>query len=155
MHDKRGRHSYSFDKCLEVAQNDIKVVSADERSALSILDAYRDTAVHYYQEVSKEGDPVVGTVIKQEVNIWDKYNLGRDNLAERLGLSGPKTSALILELGIQEDPECFKILRRNKTTSKGYSKVALDRLRNAIGEGINVNAVWEKHRHRFGGRKRG
>jgi hypothetical protein len=300
VHAKGEKYSYGFDKCLEVAQNEIKVISADERATLSILDAHRDTAVHYYQEVSedllylqaqaavtlfddllhrtfgyrladcipqrvlpvstrppkdlqmlidselkqvdellragsrkgiqaaaklrpilalataarddaervtekelrkairrrrkgedwslilpeiaqlrldtqgegipiclrikkdaetpvriaKEGEPVGGTVIKQEINIWDKYNLGRDDLAKKLGISGPKTSALIIELGIQDDPECFKILRRKSSTFKGYSKVALDKLRSAIEGGIDVEKVWQKHRHRFVGRKR-
>ncbi|MEW6546398.1 MAG: DUF3644 domain-containing protein [Bacillota bacterium] len=300
VHTKGQKYSYGFDKCLEVAHNEIQVISADERSTLSILDAYRDTSVHYYQEVSedllylqaqaavtlfddllyrvfkerladsipervlpistrppkdlrllidselrqvddllqsgrrrgvqaaarlrpilafatairddaqrvterelrkvikrrrrgeewsiilpeiaqlrldsqgegipiylrikkdadlavrvaKEGEPVVGTVIKHEVNIWDKYNLSRDDIAQKLNLSGPRTSALILELGIQEDPECFKVLRRKATTLKGYSKAALDRLRSAINAGIDADAVWEKHKHRFVGRKR-
>jgi hypothetical protein len=41
--------------------------------------------------IAKEGEPVVGTLIKQEINILDKYNLGRDDLAKKLDLTGPKT----------------------------------------------------------------
>lgn len=300
IHAKGEKYTYGFDKCLELSQNEIKVISADERATLSILDAHRDTTVHYYQEVSedllylqaqaavtlfddllnrvfkekladsipervlpvstrppkdlkllidselsqvdqllqagsrkgiqaaarlrpilalatatrddaervteselrkvigrrrrgddwsiilpevaqlkldtqgegisiflrikkdadiavrvaKDGEPTTGTLIKQEVNIWDKYNLGRDDLAKKLGISGPKTSALILELKIQEDPGCFRILRRKSTTFKGYSKTALDRLKTAITGGINVDAMWEKHRNMFGTKKR-
>jgi hypothetical protein len=104
--------------------------------------------------IAKDGEPIVGTLIKQEVNIWDKYNLGRDDLAKKLGISGPKTSALILELKIQDDSDCFKVLRRKSTTFKGYSKTALDRLQFAMSNGIDVNATWEKHRNKFGARKR-
>ena len=43
--------------------------------------------------VAKDSEQAVGTLIKQEVNIWDKYNMGRDDLAKKLGLTGPKTSA--------------------------------------------------------------
>lgn len=300
VHKKCEKYSYGFDKCLEVAQNEIGLISNDERATLSILDAHRDTSTHYYQEVSedllylqaqaavtlfddllkrvfkdrladcipervlpvstrppknlkvlldselsqvdellqagsrkgiqaaarlrsilalatatrneaervtevelrkvinrrrrgdnwniilpevaqlrldtqgdgipiylrikkdadigvhiaREGEPVVGTVIKQEVNIWDKYNLSRDDLAKKLGLSGPKTSALILDLEIQNDPDCFKVLRRKSTTFKGYSKVALDRLQSVIANGVDVNATWEKHKNKFGARKR-
>jgi len=93
-------------------------------------------------------------LIKQEVNIWDKYNLGRDDLAKKLGITGPKTSALILELKIQDDQDCFKVLRRKSTTFKGYSKTALDRLQSAITDGIDVDATWEKHRNKFGAKKR-
>lgn len=300
VHAKGEKYSFGFDKCLEVAQNEIKVISVDERATLSILDAHRDTAIHYYQDVSedllylqaqaavtlfddllgrvfkerladcipervlpvstrppkdlkvlidselsqvdellqagsrkgiqaaarlrpilamatatrsdaervtegelrkainrrrrgddwnvilpevaqlkletqgegipiflrikkdadiavrvaKEGEPVIGTLIKHEVNIWDKYNLGRDDLAKKLGISGPKTSALILELKIQDDPDCFKVLRRKLTTFKGYSKTALDRLQSAIDDGIDVDATWKKHRNKFGAKKR-
>jgi len=300
VHAKDEKYSYSFDKCLEVAQNGIKIISVDERATLSILDAHRDTATHYYQDVSedllyiqaqaavtlfddllnkvfaekladsipervlpistrppkdlkvlinseldqvdellkagsrkgiqaaarlrpilalatasrddaervtegelrkvinrrrrgfdwgiilpevaqlkldtqgdgipiylrikkdapiavriaKNGEPVTGTVIKQEVNIWDKYCLGRDDIAEKLGISGPKTSALMFEMKIQEDPDCFKELRRKSTKFKGYSKVALDKLSSAITGGIDVNAIWEKHRNKFGAGKR-
>jgi len=300
VHAKGGKYSYGFDKCLEVAQNEIKIISSDERGTLSILDTHRDTAIHYYQEVSedllyiqaqaavtlfddmlnrafkeslgdlipervlpvstrppkdlqvlidselkqvdallkpgsrkglqatarlrsimalatasrdeaervtetelrkaitrrrrgegwkvifpeiaqlkldtqgggipiflrikkdaelavrvaKNGEPAIGTLIKQEVNIWDKYNMGRDDLAKKLKLTGPKTSTLIVELQIQQDPECFKVLRRKSTSFKGYSKKALDQLRQAIRGGLDVDAVWQKHRHRFGAKKR-
>jgi len=300
VHAKGGKYSFGFDKCLVVAQNEIKVLSVDERRALSILDAHRDTAIHYYQDVSedllyiqaqgavtlfddllsrvfterladcipervlpistrppkdlkllidselsqvdgllqagsrkgiqaaarlrpilamataarsdaermtegelrkainrrrrgddwsvilpevaqlkletqgdgiaiflrikkdadiavrvaKEGEPVTGALIKQEINIWDKYNLGRDDLAKKLGISGPKTGALILELRIQEDQDCYKVLRRKSATFKGYSKAALDRLQSAISGGVDIEGVWEKQRHNFGVKKR-
>lgn len=300
IHTAGEKYSFSFDKCLEVAQKEIKVLSADERATLSILDAHRDTAVHYYQQVSedilylqaqaaitlfddllnrafnekladhipdrvlpistrppkdlkilidselsqvdhllqagsrkgiqaaarlrpilaiatasrdeaqrvsevevrqainrrrrgedwslifpevaqlkldtqggglpiylrikkdaeiavrvaRDGEPVVGTLIKQEVNIWDKYSLGRDDLAKKLGISGPRTGALILELKIQDDSDCFKVLRRKSTIFKGYSKAALDRLQAAIINGIDVDAMWQKHKHKLGARKR-
>jgi len=300
VHAKGGKYSYGFDKCLEVTQNEINVISADERTTLSILDAHRDTAIHYYQEISedllylqaqagvtlfddllsrvfkekladcipkrvlpvstrppkdlkvlidselsqvdellqagsrkgiqavarlrpilalatatrdnaervtedelrkavhkrrqgddwsvilpevaqlkldtqgdgipiclrikkdadiavriaKNGELATGTLIKQEINIWDKYNLGRDDLAKKLGISGPRTSALILELKIHDDQNCFKVLRRKSTTLKGYSKVALDRIRSAIESGIDVDEVWRKHRDKFGAKKR-
>jgi hypothetical protein len=80
--------------------------------------------------------------------------MGRDDLAKKLKLTGPKTSALIIELQIQEDPECFKILKRKSTSFKGYSKKALDQLRQALINGIDVDAVWQKHRHRFGAKKK-
>ena len=44
VHAKGGKYSYGFGKCLEVAQNEIKIISTDERGTLSILDTHRDTA---------------------------------------------------------------------------------------------------------------
>jgi hypothetical protein len=300
VHAKGEKYTYGFDKCLEVAQSELQAITPDERTTLSILDANRDTSVHYYQEISedllylqaqasvtlfddllnrnfdkhladiipervlpistrppkdiqllidselkqidillqsgtrkgiqatarlrpimalatasresaervtepelrktiarrrkgeewnfilpeiaqlkldtqgdgipislrikkdaelavriaKDGDPVIGTLLKQEVNIWDKYNMGRNDLADKLNITGPKTGALIFEFKIQDDPDCFMVLRRKSTTFKGYSKKALDILRNKIEEGLNVDAIWTKHRHHFGAKKR-
>ena len=295
VHSKGEKYSFGFDKCLEVARNEIMLISSDESRTLSILDALRDTSIHYYQEISEDllyiqaqaavtlfddllkvafkeklgdlipdrvlpistrppkdlqvlidselrqvdrllmpgsrkgiqaaarlrsimafatasrdeaervtemelrravsrrrkgedwkvvlpevaqlqldtqgqgipiylritknaelsfriagpGESPVGTVVKQEINIWDKYNMGRNDLAKKVGLTGPKTSALILELQLQDDPECYKVLRRKASKFKGYSKKALDRLRQALEDKIDVNAVWQKHRHHF------
>ncbi len=41
VYAKKERYSYGFGKSLEVAQNEIKVISSDERGTLSILDAHR------------------------------------------------------------------------------------------------------------------
>jgi len=300
VHERGEKYSFGFGKCLDVAQREIKAISGDERATLSILNAQRDTAMHYYQDVSesllylhaqaavtlfddllrrafkealadhipervlpvstrppkdlrvlidselsqvdellragsrkgiqaaarlrpvlalatatrsaaervsegelrraikrrrhgdewnvilpevaqlkletegdgipfvvrikkdadiavrvaKDGEPVTGTLIKQEVNIWDKYNLGRDELAKKLGISGPKTSALILELKIQDDPDCYTVLSRKRTTFRSYSKKALDKLQSAIANGIDVNGTWAKHRDKFGAKRR-
>lgn len=54
VHEKGGKYSYRFEKCLEVARNEIKILSRDDRGFLSILDAHRDTVVHFYQEVSED-----------------------------------------------------------------------------------------------------
>lgn len=54
VHAKSQKYSYGFDKCLEIVQIELKLLSKDERSALSILDAHRDIAVHYYQDVSED-----------------------------------------------------------------------------------------------------
>ena len=300
VHDKQTKYSYGFDKCLNVARDELSLISADESNTLSILDALRDTSVHFYQEISEDllyiqaqaavtlfndllasafgeklgdliparvlpistrppknlqilfsselkqvdrllepgsrkgiqasarlrpimalatasrgeaqrlseaelqeavsrrrkgeewsvvlpevaqlrldtqgqgiqfnlrlrkdaempvrfaepGETPVGTVIKQEINVWDKFNLGRNDLARKLGLTGPKTSALILDLKIRDDPDCYKLLMRKSSKFPAYSKVALDRLRRALEDGIDVNEVWQKHRHEFGGRRK-
>lgn len=105
--------------------------------------------------VAREGEPVYGTVIKQEINIWDKFNLTSDDLAGKLGLSRSKTLALIREFKIQDDPECFRALRRNTQTFKGYSKKAFDRLRDELDRGADVEGIWAKHRPRLApGRRR-
>ena len=100
-------------------------------------------------QVAKPGEEVVGTLLKQEVNVWDKFNMSRDDLAEKLDLSGPRTHALIYELAIQDDGECYRELKRKRQIFKGYSLKALERLREAK-KTLDLNEVWQRQKHRFG-----
>ena len=104
--------------------------------------------------IAGPGESTDGTVVKQYVDPWDKFNMGRNDLATKLGLTGPRTSALILELQLQDDPDCFKVLRRKSSEFKAYSKTALDQLRQALLSGIDVDEIWQKHRHNFVGRRK-
>jgi hypothetical protein len=299
IHGKGQKYSYSFDRCLEVAQNTLKVISTDERTTLSILDANRDTAVHFYQDISedllyllaeasirlfddllgrcfdqkladiipsrvlpistrppkdleilidselsqvdellqpgsrkgmkaaarlrpilafatasrdeaervsekelrkalkqrrrgaewhvilpeiaqlkldtegegipvyfrikkdakhavriaKPGEPVVGAVIKQEYDWFDKYNLNVTELAKKLGLSVPKTRAYLFEINLWSDPEMYAEKRIKSATYKHYTKKALDRLR-ALKEQMDTDTVWAKHKDAALGRKK-
>lgn len=51
--DKRG-YSHSFDQCLRIAQEDMGLISVDQRRFLAMLDNLRDSATHYYQTVSED-----------------------------------------------------------------------------------------------------
>lgn len=98
--------------------------------------------------VAKPGEEVSGTVIKHHVDPWDVYTMSRDDLASKLGLTGPRTHALIFELRLQDDPDCYKELKRKSQVFKGYSMKALDRLRAAKGD-LDLEAIWLKHRSRL------
>lgn len=295
IHAKGDRYTYSFDKCLAVMSHDIKILKDDERATLSILDAQRDQAAHYYIEISEDvlyvhaqsgvtlfdellkrafarsladslpsrvlpvstrpprdlalllnselaevdrllaagkrqgahaaaklrtilaftsgakqeegeraselqieaamakrrksqewsvifpeigqltlstdgtgipismriakeaslsfkvarpGDPIEGTLLKQEIDPWSVFTMSRDDLAGKLKISGPKTHALIYELSIQSDPECYRELRRKSQTFKGYSLKALTRLREAL-QTIDMEEIWQKHRSKL------
>lgn len=98
--------------------------------------------------VAKPGEEVSGTVVKQHIDPWDVYTMSRDDLAAKLGLTGPRTHALIYELNIQTDPECYKELKRKSQVFKGYSKKALDALR--VGkETLDLDAVWQRQRKKL------
>lgn len=98
--------------------------------------------------IAKPGGAVAGTVIKQQIDPWDVFTMSRDDLAEKLSLTGPRTHALIYELNLQTDPECYKELRRKSQVFKGYSKKALDKLRQARSE-LNIEEVWGRHRKKL------
>lgn len=290
IHDKDSRYTFGFDKCLAIAEEELKLLSKNERATLSILDAHRDTAAHYYAEMSEDvlyvlaqasvtlfdrllgsafkealadrmptrvlpvsarpprdlhllltaeltevdellkkgkrqgahaaaklrsilafataarddaqrvaedelanaiarrrrgaawevilpevaqlklstegsgipvtmkiskqgsipvriaqpGELVEGVVLKQEVNPFDKYSLGRADLAARLRISGPKVSALVAELKICDDPESFRELKVKSQIWKRYSPKALARIQQALTEGIDIGEIWRK-----------
>jgi hypothetical protein len=95
--------------------------------------------------ILKTGDPTPseGVIINREVNILDKFNLGLNQLAENLGVSAPRTTALVREYKIMEDSECFREIAIGSQRHRRYSKKALDLLRTKVGE---VETVWTKHR---------
>lgn len=103
--------------------------------------------------VAGPGEPVVGTLMKQEVNLWDTFNLNLTDLAEKLKITAPRVLALIYDLDLQGDRDCFRLLQKRNMKLKGYSKKALDALRAAVAEGKHVEA-WARQRHRLGSRRK-
>jgi Domain of unknown function (DUF3644) len=98
--------------------------------------------------IAKPGEVISGTIVKQQIDPWDVYTMSRDDLAKKLGLTGPRTHALIYELNLQGDAECYKELRKKSQVYKGYSKKALDLLRLAKNE-MNIEEIWQKQRKRL------
>lgn len=300
VHDRGGKYSYGFDKCLTVVADDLKLLDKHERASLSILDAQRDQAAHYYTDVSEEllyvhtqsavtlftsllsksfkilltsripnrvlpvsarpprdiealfdaefadvdrlleagrrqgaraaaklrsvlafaagsretegrvseldlasavtrrrrgeewqlifpeiaqlrlstdgsgipinmriskdasiavrvakpGEEVVGTLIKQEINLFDVFNLTLDDIAGKFGLSRPRALALIYELKIQDDPTFYRVFQNKTYKLKRYSKKALDHLREAKPR-YNLDEVWEHQKGRLGSSHKG
>lgn len=95
--------------------------------------------------VARPGEPVEGILLKQEIDPWTVFTMSRDDLAKKLELSGPRTHALIYELGLQEDPACYKELWKKSQVFKGYSRAALEKLRDAKSR-LDLEQVWMRHR---------
>jgi hypothetical protein len=103
--------------------------------------------------VAKPGDRADGILLKQEIDPWTVYTMGRDDLAKKVGLTGPKVHAVIFELDLQNDPECYHELTRKSQTHKAYSKKALDRIREELPK-LDMDAVWSRHGEKLAPRKR-
>lgn len=100
-------------------------------------------------KIARPGDKIEGTLLKQEIDLWTVFTMSRDDLASKLGISGPKTHALIYELNIQSDSECYRELRRKSQVFKGYSQKALIQLRDAL-KIVNIEEVWQRQKIKFG-----
>ncbi|MGU2126720.1 DUF3644 domain-containing protein [Pseudomonas aeruginosa] len=103
----------------------------------------------------KEGDPVCivpegtpgATVLAvRKIDPLSFYSLGLADLAEKVGLSQPKTLAVVKELDIQNSEEYFKTFRVGKSAPfKRYSPKALEKIREELGQ-LDMDEVWERHK---------
>lgn len=103
--------------------------------------------------VLKPGDPEPpqGVIIQKEVNIFDKFNMGLHQLASKLGISGPRTLAMIRYYELEKDSEAYREVKIGSSVYKRYSKRALDHLRDKLG---TVRECWERHGRALSGRKK-
>lgn len=100
-----------------------------------------------------EGTPGATVVAVHKVDSLGFYNLGRDQLAKHLGLTGPRTTALIRYAKIQHDAECYRRITIGKARFDRYSPKAIERLREAL-KTVNMEKVWAEYLDSLRARKR-
>lgn len=93
-----------------------------------------------------EGTPNATTLGVKRVDELSFYNLGRDQLAEKVGLSGYKTTAFIHFLNLQSDPECSKEFVIGKTRFRRYSQKAIFKIKEALTI-HDIEAVCQLYKH--------
>lgn len=91
-----------------------------------------------------EGTPGATVVAVRKVDALGFYNLGRDQVAKHIGLTGPRTTALIQHAKIKDDPECFRRITIGKTSFDRYSQRAIERLREAL-KSAYMDQVWAEY----------
>lgn len=91
----------------------------------------------------EEADQAQGVIIQREINIFDKFNMGLDDLAPKVGVSRWRVLAMIREYGIEADKDSFRIIPVGSGQYKRYSKKALDLLREKRDA---ANECWNKHK---------
>ncbi len=94
-----------------------------------------------------EGTPGAAIIGVKRVNELGFYNLGRDQIAKRVGLSGPKTTAIIRYSGIQSDPDCFKEFVIGKSKHQRYSQKAIAKINDILKNCSpnDIEDIWKKH----------
>ena len=91
-----------------------------------------------------EGTPGATTVAVRRLDDLGFYNLGRDQLAKKVGLTGPKTTAMIRYLKLQEDTDCFKEVAIGKSRFQRYSQKAIDKITEAL-KTVSIDEIWKSH----------
>jgi len=92
----------------------------------------------------KEGTPGATVVAVKRVDELGFYNLGRDDLAKKVGLSGPKTTAVIRFLNLQNDTDCYKHVAVGNTHFDRYSPKAITVIQEALKKKSMVE-IWRSH----------
>jgi hypothetical protein len=98
------------------------------------------TAVRLVREGSPEAEHATIVAVKR-VDELGFYSMGLTKLAEKLGLTPPRTLALVTHLRIQENAEYFKEIRIGSQRHKRYSAKALDLLKKTLPT-IDMDEVW-------------
>jgi hypothetical protein len=96
-------------------------------------------------------DPRQAAAVR-EVDLQKKYHLAPFDLADRVGLSRPRATALRRYLGIDDDPDCLHVFSFSSQTHPRYSDNALRKMEDALKAGIDMDDVWENHGPRPGRR---
>ena len=92
-----------------------------------------------------EGTPGSSVVAVRRVDELGFYNLGRDDLATKAGLTTSKTSAAIRVLGPKADPDCFKEFKIGAVRHQRYSQEAIARVK-ALLAVKSPDDVWQEYR---------
>jgi hypothetical protein len=95
-------------------------------------------------QIVPEGTPGAGVVAIKRVDELGFYSMSHRQLAEKVGLSGPKTLALIRHLNLQADTEYFKQIVIGKSKFNRYSSKAVERIKKELPV-ISMEKVWAKY----------
>ena len=98
-------------------------------------------------QVLKEGEETEAVVAVRRVNELDFYCLGAAKLAEKAGLTQPKSRAVVDHLGLREDPNCFKEIKIGGVTHARYSPQAIQKMQDAL-DAESIDDIWAAYRAR-------
>ncbi|NIA10122.1 MAG: hypothetical protein GWP10_10470 [Nitrospiraceae bacterium] len=91
-----------------------------------------------------KGTPGASVVAVKRVNELGYYCLGRNNVAEKIGLSPNRTTAVIWFLKLKSDKEYFKEFRIGRMKVGRYSLKAVDKIQKAIQE-HDIDEIWRQY----------
>lgn len=96
-------------------------------------------------QLLKEGEGTGAVVAVRRVNELDFYSLGAAQLAAKVGLTQPKSRAVVDYLGIREDIGCFKEIKIGGVTHLRYSPQAITKMKDALAA-ESIDDIWADYR---------
>jgi len=95
----------------------------------------------------KEGEGTGAVVAVRRVNELGFYSLGAAQLAEKVGLTQPKSRAVVDHLGLRGDPHCFAEIRIGSVRYARYSPQAIRKMKDALAID-SIDDIWAAYRAR-------
>ena len=95
-----------------------------------------------------EGTQGASVVAVKRVNELGYYKFGRDQVAQRVNLTGPKTTAMVWHLNLKSDPEYFKEIKIGASRFSRYSDKAVQAIKDALKD-TNIDEVWQAYINRL------
>jgi hypothetical protein len=96
-------------------------------------------------------DPSAAAAVR-ELDLQRKYHLSATDLAEKVGLTANRATALRRHLGIDKDPACRHEFVFGAAKHVVFSDNARRAMQEALDGGVDMDEVWAKHG--WGGRRR-
>lgn len=94
--------------------------------------------------VVPEGTPGAAVVAVKRVNELGYYCLSLRQVAEQVGLTMPKTLAMVRYLSIGTDPDCFMLIKISKAEFKRYSQRATTRIMEELPK-VSIDEIWKTY----------
>jgi len=92
-----------------------------------------------------EGTPGASIIAVKKVNELDYYSLQHTLLATKVGISSNQLVALRRYLGIEDDPQYFKVITIGKSRHPLYSKKAFELIKKTF-QSESIDEIWSKYR---------
>ena len=96
-------------------------------------------------QLLKEGDGTGAVVAVRRVNELDFYSLGAAQLAQKVGLTRPKSRAVVDHLGLRDDVEFFMEIKIGSAAYPRYSPKAIEKIKAAL-EAESIEDIWAAYR---------
>ena len=95
-------------------------------------------------QLLKEGEGAEAAVAVRRVDELGFYSLSATQLAKKVGLTPPKSRAVVDHLGLRKDPDCFKEFEIGAMTHARYSPRAIEKIEDAL-EAESIDDIWAAH----------
>lgn len=96
-------------------------------------------------QLLKEGEGTGAVVAIRRVDELSFYSLGAVQLAKKVGLTPPKSRAVVDYLNLREDPDFFKEIRIGNARYSRYSPKAIEKIHEVL-KTASIDEIWAGYR---------